>query len=301
MKRVHPLWLAALAVSLLVAGVVMRPQRSPESLALDVAPQLLDLVPTTARNGGRGTSGDRPLWKTLLERAALAAPDGTPTLKLGRIHADPTIARQAAEAAGELLLLPAMQGATETGVPLWKALLDGPAATRSEGGTAVKLYGCRFTADIDAAAAIEDTYHARLALARALREIVAQHPEYGPLTIEGEETPVQGGANFEVQLVDDAHMLEITVDRAAAAALGARRTWRPGAPNDEAARRAIVGGLRARAGADPAFARLVIEGEAAPVPGGVDVRIEALYGRLALDVKLSDGSHLSASRPWTPP
>jgi len=299
MKRVHPLWLAALAATLALAGVVLRPQRSPEIRALDVAPQLLDLVPAT-RSGEASAPQDPPLWKALLERAAPAASDGSRTLRLGRVQTDPTIARQAAEVSGELLLLPALEGSTELGLPLWKVLLDGPAAARSAEGTVLKLYGCRFATDADAATAIEDTYFARLALARALREIAAQHPEYGPLTIEGEKMPVQGGANIELQLVGDAHMAQVTVDRNPAAPVFVRRTWRPSAPNDEAARRVLVEGLRARAAADATFAKLAIEGQAAAVPGGVDLRLEALYGRLALDVKLSDGSRLSVSRPWTP-
>jgi len=292
-KRVHPLLFATLVLALIGAGVGLRPRHSVESRAVAAAPELLDLVPA------KSAPEAPPLWKTLLERAAVSTPGGPPTLKLGRVFANPTIARQAAEASGELLLLPAVQGSSELGRPLWQVLLESSAARRTDEGTALELYGCRFSADADAAAAIEDTYYARLALARALRDIVASHPEYGPLTIEGEEIPVHGGANFELQLIGDAHMAQVTVDRDPAAPVGVRRTWRPSAPNDAEARRLLVAGLRQRAATDPAFARLAIEGETAPVPGGVDLRVEALFGRLALDVTLSDGSHLSVSRPWT--
>jgi len=97
-------------------------------------------------------------------------------------------------------------------------------------------------------------------------------------------------------------MVQYTVDDAQLPALFARRTWRPEAPNDAAARRSLVRGLREQAAADPELAGtgLTIEGAETPVAGGVDFRLEQLGGIQTLVATFPGAAPLRVQRPWSP-
>jgi hypothetical protein len=220
------------------------------------------------------------------------------------VHADPTRARASAEAAGELLSLPAIdasgQGLDGDGRPLWKAVLQGPAALRTDAGIVLKLYGCRHSADAASAPALEDTYAARLSIAAAFRRLASHEPGWPTLTIDGEHEPVRGGASFEVQLLGDQHMLQVTVDGSTEQALFARRTFDPEAPNDEVLRAAFVSGLERLVRQAPELGELRIEGAQTPLPEGVEVRLELLGGIQTLTCRPPGGPPLVARRQLEP-
>ena len=299
MRRALTLVLLALV---LAAGVIrLWPRPTPQELSARAAGELLALnvrrpPAGAAADAASGASEELPFWRALLEGPAATRSDGVVTLKLGRVHADPSAARLAAEAAGELLELTVVTPAGT--VPLWRAVLDGPAAARSSEGTALKLYGCRHSADPETGPLLEDTYAARLSIAREFRRLAETSPDHRPLTIEGEHTPVAGGANFEVQFRAGEQTLVVTVDRQALEPLSVRRSFRAEPPNDAVARGSLVQALRARAAADPAYQALRIEGEASPVGGGVDLRLEWFGEHQSLVAALPDGSFLRAHRTW---
>ena len=184
---------------------------------------------------------------------------------------------------------------------LWKLVLDGPAARRTDEGLVLRLYGCRQSADVEATPAIEDTWFARVALAKAFREIAREHPEYAPLVIEGEEHPAKGGANFELQIIGDQHMVQVTVDDSDAEALLVGRHWRPVPPNDAAARAILVRGLLASARTDPDWASLAIAGEETPADGGLDLRLAFFGETQTLACSGAGIEPVRVRRNWAPP
>ena len=285
-------------------GVRALREESPERLSARSAGELL-LLPVGEAPAPGGPDARAPLWRTLLERVATRGADGRTTLALGRVSVDPTVARLAALEAGELLRLkvgsePA-SGAEDTREELWKLVLDGPAAERTDEGLVLRLYGCRHTADVAAAPVIEDTWFARLALAEAFREIAGEHPEVGRLVIEGDQVPVKGGANFELQLLGDRHGVQFTVDDSDAEPLLAGRRWRPVPPNDALARAELVQGLLANARNDPDYAALEIDGVEQPAEGGLDLRLESLGGIQTLACSGAGIEPVRVKRSWTPP
>src|SRR5262249_36179300 len=148
---------------------------------------------------GAAASAGTPAWKALFERLAEPTPGGL-TLHLGHVLADPSAARASAESAGELLSLEAEGPHGKLGLPLWRAVLDG-AVLEPGPERKLKLNGCRHSALPEDGPVIEDTYRARLSIAHALRELAAREPGSTPLTLLGEDAPVRGGVNLEVQLV----------------------------------------------------------------------------------------------------
>lgn len=264
--------LAALAGVALVRRADAPDPLSPATLAL-LLEQPLDAPP------GAPTSGALPAWRALLEQCTERTENGL-TLRLGRVLADPSAARASAESAGELLALEAEGPQGRLGLPLWRAILAGPAL--EPGPTrALKLYGCRHSALPQAGPAIEDTYSARLSLARALREHAAGEPGSEPLQLIGEHVPMRGGVNFEVQLLAESQSVLVTFDGHDAAPLRASRPYHAHAPNDARARANLIQVLCARAQAAGLGALSVVDAE----PGAaqvVDVRIEQIGERQSL-------------------
>lgn len=266
----------ALVVTLLVfaglLGLVQRASR-PAPYSQEAVSELLG----QAAQGVEGTHG------ATLAQALLAAPfaeerDGRAHLRLGHVWSAPTVARLAAEAAGELLALEAVGAEGPTGLPLWRVLLDGPATSGTGDARTLALYGCLQATDVEAGPAIEDTYVARQALAQALE----QHARAAGflLTLEGVDVPQRGGVNLEVQLQGLEHWIRVTFDGRRDLAYHARRSFRPAAPHDSAARASLCAALRAVAREEGC--ELVLEGEEAPLPDGTAIRLEPLDGRLTL-------------------
>jgi len=277
-----------------LAALAALPRPTSEQLSARSLAELLTL-PIDAVPGVKADADAPVLWQALLAGPAAtpAANGGAPTLRLGAVHTDPTVARLAAREAGALLELE-VDSPSGGKTPLWRALLAGPASRREGAGTVLRLNGCRHSADADAAPALEDTYTARLALGQALRELAASDPALGALTLEGEELPVRGGANFELVIDGRRHGLVVTFDGSDAPALRVERDWRPEASNDDEARASLVRGLRALAPA------LVIEGELEPALGGVDVLLENFSDRQGLVARAPGARSLRVHRDWTP-
>ncbi|HEX6886312.1 MAG TPA: hypothetical protein VF530_23255 [Planctomycetota bacterium] len=270
----RPLVLGALLVVAAGIALVLRAS-APQPYSV---PALSELLAQPARPGpGAREPLPATLWQGLLAPPFAEGPVASPRLALGQVWAAPTIASLAAERAGELLALAAEGPDGPTGTPLWRALLDGPATWRGETLT-LALNGCLHTTDAAAGPILEDTYHARLSLARALQE----HAQAAGLALDlrGVEVPVRGGVNFEVQLLGEEHALRVTFDGHPELFLRARRSFRPAAPHTAGARANLVAALRALAG--DACPGLVLEGVEQPVAGGVDLRIETVDGRFAL-------------------
>lgn len=314
MQRTLPLLLVAL-LALGLAGILTRTRPTPEHQAAETAYQMLDLAvqpPGAAEGAPEGTvpAAGPPFWRAFLEATVQPAggPDARPRLRLGEVRADPQPSRLSADCAGELLALPARTAfdvETPGAAPLWRVLLEGPAARRDPGtgGIRLRLYGCRHSADPVFQPVIEESYLARLSIARALEELAADHPEFQPLVVEGVEVPERAdlvALNFDVQLMGPVQAVTVTLHRAEGPPLYAQRPWAAEPPNDPVARRSLVEGLRQRAGTDPRYADLEIEGVEAPVPGGVDLRLEYFGERQALAAALRDGRTLKVSRPWVP-
>ncbi|MSR63815.1 MAG: hypothetical protein EXS08_15425 [Planctomycetes bacterium] len=230
--------------------------------------------------GPKGASSAEPqaFWRALLELPAVVRTENTLTLPLGRVLSDPSAARLAAESAGELLALEAESQGGPLGLTLLQAILAGPAVEQTETGAVLKLYGCRHSADADAGPLLEDSYYARLSLAGALRAAAQQRGL--ALTLRGEDAPVKGGVNFEVQLSAEQQVIEVTFDGTQQPPLRARRSGRPRAPNDARARANLVQALEALA-ADAGLT-LLLEGRTERAPGGIDLRLEHNGQRLSL-------------------
>lgn len=294
--QAKPLVLVALLGVLL--GVALVGRSDPSDALSEVS--LGRLLESPLDTPGTPDDAPRPpFWKALLEHPALTrAPEGM-TLRLGRVLADPTSARLAAERAGELLALEAEGPHGKLGVPLWRALLgacqDGPAMQHNEQGRTLALYGCRHSADADAGPALEDTYTARLALAQALSEHALSEAGAAPLALLGQTAPVRGGLNFEVQLLGEVQSVVVTFEGNTAPPLTAARSFRPEAPNDVRARANFLAALRTRLAAE-GLGPLHVQGEESPLANGLDVRIEELEGRLDLIATGAGGKRLATHR-----
>jgi len=214
-------------------------------------------------------------------------------LRLGALLADPTPAQASAACADELLALEAVGPEGPLGVPLWRALLDGPAVEPGADAT-LRIYGCRHGADAASGPALEDSYTARVALARALHDHA--RADGRRLTLLGEQSPLKGGVNFEVALVGATQSIEVTIDGRDVPPLRASRPFHAVTPHLEGARASLVQALRARAAADATLGPLVLEGAEAPVPEGVALHLEWFGGRLALSARHGGarvGAHLA--------
>lgn len=264
-------------LGVLAAVALVRRAVDPDPLSPAALGQLLE-QPLDSQPGSP-QSEPIPAWRALLEQFAERTRGGL-TLRLGNVLADPTAARASAESAGELLALEAEGPEGKLGLPLWRAILAGPVLERAPQRT-LKLYGCRHSARADAGPALEDSYHARLSLARALHALATEEPGSEPLTLSGEHAPMRGGVNFEVQLLAETQSVVVTFDGHEAAPLSATRAYRPGAPNDARARANLVQVLRARAAAAGLGALTVVD---APLqdPQAVDVRIERIGVRQSM-------------------
>jgi hypothetical protein len=241
----------------------------------------LDVAPTAAKEP-TGATEPRTFWDALLALPAAVRDGDVVTLTLGRVLADPSVARLAAEQAGELLDLPAegpdgVLGGTLLDAVLHSAVLHGPATTSGADGRTLSVYGCRHNADDDAGPLIEDTYAARQSLVRALRAGAEAAGE--PLTVCGENAPVKGGVNFDVQQRGEEQRIVVTFD-GSRASFSAHRSFRPRAPNDAHARASLVSALESLA--RTRGVKLHIEGREERAPHGVDVRIERYGTRLAV-------------------
>jgi hypothetical protein len=291
--RIRPVLLSLLAAILAGVALVQR-REAPDPYSVDTLVRLLrrplDQLPCT---DGEAT----PCWRSLLEPPFAQRHSAGVTLRLGRLLADPTTARASALSAGELLALEAEGPEGPLGVPLWRAVLDG-AAFDPDAPRTLKIHGCRHSADADAGPVIEDSYHARLSLARALRAHAKARAEGEPVTVLGEDTPLRGGVNFEIQLVGTTQAVQVSFDSKAVPALRARRPFARAAPSDERARASLVAALHALALEVEGFGPLTIEGESASAPGGVDLRLEVFGDRLALTARSGTSrlaTHLSLS------
>jgi len=276
--RTKLLLVSALLATLATAALVRR-DPTPDAFS---AENLAALLARPLDPGPRRDEAAEPraLWKALLELPAVSRAENTLTLRLGRVLADPSAARLAAESAGELLSLPAEGPEGPLGLTLLQAVLNGPATEHTDTGSVLKLYGCRHSADADAGPLLEDTYYARLSLAAALRK--AAEKAGTPLTLRGEDVPVKGGVNFEVQLAGEQQVLQVTFDGTQHPPLHARRTNRPSAPNDARARANLVQALETLAAREGLT--LIVEGRTERVPEGVDLRLECSGRRLGLTV-----------------
>jgi hypothetical protein len=287
-----PALLVALLAVLLAAALVRR-NAAPNALS---EASLAALLACPLDSAGPRDEGSRaPFWQALLEHPAVTRTATGVTLRLGRVLSDPSAARLAAESAGELLALEAEGPQGKLGVPLWRAVLDGPSTQKSAHGRTLALNGCRHSADADAGPALEDTYSARLALGSALGELALSEPGAGALTLLGQKMPVKGGVNFEIQLLGDVQSVVVTFDGRPAPSLKATRTFHAQAPNDARARANFVAALRARLEAE-GLGKLTVEGETSPVADGLDVRIEEYGGRVALVATRGGGGRLATHR-----
>ena len=247
-------------------------------------------APLTPRPGEEGTPS--PLWRALLEHPLVQrTPEGL-TFPLGRLQTDPTVARAAALSAGELLALPTRTPEGTPGEPAWRVILASSAARTENGRRIVKLNGCRHSALPDAAPAIEDTYHARLSLAAALESLAREAGE--PLELEGVEAPAQGGANFELMLLDGRQLLELTFAGGPERRWSVERKFQAVAPHDPRVRREFLEALRTLAARDATLPPLTLQGLETPSAAGIDVRLEQLGGRLSLLTPTHQGRRLSA-------
>ena len=262
----------------------------PDLLAPDALAALLEQPLDPAP--GSPANAPTPAWRALLGQLAERTPGGL-TLRLGRVLADPTAARASAESAGELLELEAEGPQGKLGLPLWRAILA-RAALEPGPERKLKLYGCRHSALPEAGPALEDSYYARLSLAHALAELAAAEPGASPLKLLGEDTPVRGGVNFEVQLLGDTQTVAVTFDGGDRTPIRVMRPFRALAPNDARTRANLVQVLRERA-QGAGLGELTIEDAEPSSAGAVDVRIEVLGGRQSLLARRGQ-TRLSAHR-----
>lgn len=293
-----PRLLPVLAAASVPLAILALPRPDPELLSACSAHELLSLSARPAP-GSKDGGPRAPLWEELLTGPALERRGEELVFRIAGARADPTPSHLCALETGELLRLPVLDD--PAGTPLWKVILDGPAVERTEEGLVLRLYGCRFTADPGLGPVIEDTYTARLSLARAFEALAQEHLEYPSLSIRGADAPAKGGANFEVQLIGDQHMVEVTVDGQPREPVFARRSFRPDTPNDRVLRASLARGLRQAAARSPELAGLVIEGTDEPAEGGTDFRLEYLAGQQTLVASRAGSPALSVRRPWAPP
>jgi hypothetical protein len=295
----HRSLLLALALLFALVAAIL-PQRTIEDVAARRAAELLDLP--IARQGAptEAAPPSAPLWRALLATSAFERAETGPVLRLGYVAADPSIAFLAARSARELLELPVTIG-FETR-PLWRALLESRAASRTDAGTTLRLYGVRLQTDAAYFPDIDHHWEARVSLAQGLAELAARDPSVGPFTLEGEINPVHGGANFLVLQEGDTQALEVTFDGdGGKERLRVERTRVPAAPNDAPLRSALVQGLLERAKTDPSLDGLRIEGEESPVPGGATLRFGRIGDGEYLTVTTLGATAVRAQRPWSQP
>jgi len=278
---------AGLAVLASVALVARHSSSDPYSAA-----HLTALLEAPLTRSPQDASAAPALWRALLEHPRVTrTPEGL-HFPLGRLQADPTVARAAALAAGELLALPTRTPEGTPGEPAWRVILVSSATRHEDGRRIVKLNGCRASATREAAPSIEDTYHARLSLAAALEALAREAGE--PLTLEGTEAPVAGGVNCELVLLDGRQFLELTFAEGPERRWSVEREFTATAPNDARLRPAFVRALETLAAREPSLPPLTIVGAETPEESGIDVRLELLGGRLSALTPASQGQRLSA-------
>ena len=270
--RVRAVVLASLVTLLAGLAIVVGRSGRPDPLAPESLKALL-AEPPDPPPGAPPVAG--ATWEKFLDTFAEHTDAGL-RIRLGHVLADPTAARASAEHAGELLALEAEGAEGKLGQPLWRVIVAGldaqPGAERT-----LDLHGCRHSALPEDGPVIEDTYVARLSLARALRELAAGER---PLVVRGEDTPVAGGVNFEVLYMHGVQSVSVSFDKSPTAPLRASRPYHPETPNDARAREALVQALREHAAA-AGLGTLAIEPPETP-SAGVDVRIEEFGDRLSL-------------------
>jgi len=277
--RPSPLIVVALLVALAAFAWVREPA-APDPYSVANLERLLDeplerlpgspLAAPSAPGAGR-----EAFWEVLRAPPFAETGNSGPSLRLGRLLADPTRAARAAREAGALLDCPALGPDGPLGQTLAEAILASPAIEHGAQHT-LKIYGCRHAADADSGPGLEDSYFARKALAAGLRERVG---DGAPLTILGEETPLKGGINLDVRLEGELQTIEVTFDGSDTAPLRAERAFVGRGEADAGARAHLVEVLRRRAAqGEP----LRIEGADEPVPTGVELRLEWFGGHLAI-------------------
>lgn len=247
---------------------------------------------------GDDASPREPFWRALLLHPRVRRVEGGLELPLGRLQADPTIARTAALAAGELLALPARDPAGQEGAPLWEVILASSAAREENGQRFVRLFGCRHSATPEGAPALEDSYYARVALAEGLQRLAAAAGQ--PIVLEGLEAPVAGGVNFEVAWAEGRQLLDVTFANHPKDRWSVERPFEASATADAAARANFITALEELAASDATLGSLTVLGKESAHPEGIDVRLELLGGRLSALTSSGQGKRLSAFIPLTP-
>jgi len=243
------------------------------------------------------TTPVQPFWRALLAHPRVRRTDAGLELPLGRVQVDPTLARAAALAAGELVTLPTRGPEGQPGPPLWEVILASSAAREEHGQRVVKLFGCRHSASAEGAPALEDSYHARLALAAGLERAAAQAGR--PIRLEGVETPEPGGVNFEVAWVDGRQLLDVTFAGEPTRIWSVERAVTAATPDDAPARATFVAELTRLAASAPELGALRVLGAEEAHADGIDVRLEVLGGRLSALTSSGQGLRLSAYVPLT--
>jgi hypothetical protein len=286
------------AAGLLLFGSValIARQRSSDPYSQKHLTALLE-APLT-RPEKEATTVSEPFWRALLAHPRVRRTETGLELPLGRIQADPTIARSAALAAGELLALRSRDPSGKEGAALWEVILASSAAREENGQRFVRLFGCRASGTPDAAPALEDSYHARVALAEGLQRLAAAAGV--ALVVEGLEAPVQGGANFELAWAGGRQHLDVTFANEPQKKWSVEREFAAVAPADAAARATFVAALTELARRDAQLGPLTLLGQESAQPDGIDVRLELLGGRLSALTSSSQGRRLSAYIPLGP-
>jgi len=295
-------------ISLLVLVVAFGvPTASPERLAALQAYEMLELPVGTEPDAGAPDERP-PLWKFALESAAGEKTEDGYRFRMGQVTAHPSPALRSAYAAGELLELPAGNGDDR---PLWKVILTGPAAERTDEGLTLKIWGVRHTAPAGYLPDIEDHYRVRLALVAGLRELAAADPEFDDLVILGEHAPKAGGVNFEVVLgigtqrltyhIDDDELIQDDPLARRFSAIDVQRDWSPPAGNDPHMRRSIARGLRQFSAAEQRYQNLVIEGEYEPDPEGGNFLLQIISEEHKLYYQPPGGKSTPVEREWKAP
>lgn len=286
---------AAATLLLLGSVALIARHRSSEPYSEKNLAALL-AAPLTSR--AQGAPPEEPFWRALLAHPSVRRTANGLELPLGRVQADPTIARAAALAAGELLALPSRDPAGKDGPPLWEVILASSAAREEHGQRFVRLFGCRHSASAEAAPALEDSYYARVALAEELQRLALAAGK--PIVLEGVEAPVSGGVNFEVAWAAGRQIIDVTFANEPRQVWSAERPFEASAPSDATARASLVAALAKLAAADASLGSLTLLGEESAQADGIDVRLELLGGRLSALTSASQGRRLSAFIPLTP-
>jgi hypothetical protein len=281
------------AGGLLLGSVALIARRQAPSPYSPAHVQALLEAPLTRRAGD--TTSTEPFWRALLEHPRVRRTEAGRELALGRVQVDPTIARAAALAAGELLALPSRDPAGQDGPPLFEVILASTAVREEHGQRFVRLFGCRHSATPEGAPALEDSYHARVALAEGLARLAAEAGR--PIVLEGLEAPVAGGVNFELAWGQDRQHLDVTFANRPEEKWSVERPFAASAPSDAGARAIFVAALETLAASDATLGTLTVLGKESAHEDGIDVRLELLGGRLSALTSASQGQRLSAFVP----